>query len=187
MARRRAQSRAGEARGSPSAFDSDQRHGHHLAILCPEPPLNRRASPVPDPYPGWGKPLGYSGCGPPITYDVFQKDAFGADWSKANDLIALNAKGSDGLYNIYTVKPDGSRRQQLAVGSLSFPQRTTGTPVWSPSGQFVAGARPPRLVMLRAGSASRRRSGAEPVPSPGAHASGLRWWRWPSPPRPGRR
>jgi hypothetical protein len=39
---------------------------------------------------------------------VFQKDAFGVDWSKANDLIAFNAKGSDGLYHIYTVKPDGS-------------------------------------------------------------------------------
>jgi Tol biopolymer transport system component len=80
----------------------------------------------------------HSGCGPPITYDVFQKDAFGVDWSKANDLIAFNAKGSDGLYHIYTVKPDGSRRQQLGVGSPSFPQRTTGTPVWSPSGQFIA-------------------------------------------------
>ncbi len=85
-----------------------------------------------------GKPLGHSGCGPPITYQVFQKDAFGVDWSKANDLIAFNAKGSDGLYHIYTVKPDGTNRQQLGVGPPSFPQRTTGTPVWSPSGRFIA-------------------------------------------------
>jgi Tol biopolymer transport system component len=69
---------------------------------------------------------------------VFQKDAFGADWSKVNDLIAFNAKGSDGLFHIYTVKPDGTNRQQLGVGSASFPQRTTGTPVWSPSGRFIA-------------------------------------------------
>jgi hypothetical protein len=47
--------------------------------------------------PSAGKPFAYSGCGPPITYDVFQKDAFGVDCSKADDLIALNAKGSDGL------------------------------------------------------------------------------------------
>ncbi len=88
--------------------------------------------------PSPGKPLGHSGCGPPITYQVFQKDGFGVDWSKANDLIAFNAKGSDDLFHIYTVKPDGTNRQQLGVGSASFPQRTTGSPVWSPSGRFIA-------------------------------------------------
>lgn len=62
-----------------------------------------------------GKPLGHSGCGPPITYQVFQKDAFGVDWSKANDLIAFNAKESDGLFHIYTVKPDGTDRRQLGL------------------------------------------------------------------------
>jgi Tol biopolymer transport system component len=85
-----------------------------------------------------GNPLGHSGCGPPITYEVFQQDAFGVDWSKANDLIAFNTKGNDGLYHIYTVKPDGSNRQQFGVGSPNFPQRTTGTPVRSPSGRFIA-------------------------------------------------
>jgi Tol biopolymer transport system component len=79
-----------------------------------------------------------NGCGPPLTYQVFQRGASGADWSKANDLIAFNAKGSDGLFHIYTVKPDGANRQQLGVGSATFPQRTTGTPAWSPSGQFIA-------------------------------------------------
>lgn len=85
-----------------------------------------------------GKPLGHSGCGPPISYQVFEKDAFGVDWSKVDDLIAFNAKGSDGRFHIYTVKPDGTNRQQLGVGSATFPQRTTGSPVWSPSGRFVA-------------------------------------------------
>ena len=46
--------------------------------------------------------------------EVFQRGASGADWSKANDLIAFNAKGSDGLFHIYTVKPDGTNRQQRA-------------------------------------------------------------------------
>jgi Tol biopolymer transport system component len=85
-----------------------------------------------------GKPFGHSGCGPPISYQVFQQGAFGADWSKANDLIAFNAKASDGLFHIYTVRPDGTNRQQLGVGSASFPQRTTGSPVWSPDGRFFA-------------------------------------------------
>jgi Tol biopolymer transport system component len=82
--------------------------------------------------------VGRPGCGPPIGYQVFRKDAFGADYSKANDLLAYNAKGSDGRYHIYTVKPDGANPQQFGVGATDFPQRTTGSPVWSPSGQFMA-------------------------------------------------
>ncbi|MGO8852515.1 hypothetical protein [Mycobacterium sp.] len=85
-----------------------------------------------------GKPLGHSECSPPITYQVFQKDAFGVDWSKVSDLIAFNARGGDGLFHIYTVRPDGTDRRQVGVGSASFPQRTTGSPVWSPSGRFIA-------------------------------------------------
>lgn len=84
------------------------------------------------------KALGQSGCGAPISYRVFEQNAFGADWSKANDLVAFNTKGSDGLYHINTVKPDGTSRQRLGLGSPAFPQRTTGTPVWSPSGRYLA-------------------------------------------------
>jgi Tol biopolymer transport system component len=104
-----------------------------LCSSCASPPHPGTGS-----HPAPGKPLGRSGCGPPITYQVFQQDAFGADWSKAKDLIAFNAKGSDGRHHIYSVKPDGTNRQQLGVGSASFPQRTTGSPVWSPSGRFIA-------------------------------------------------
>ena len=80
-------------------------------------------------HPTPANPLGTSGCGPPITYQVFENDAFGVDWSKPNDVIAFNAKGADGLFHIYTVKPDGTNRQQIGVGSPTFPQRTTGSPV----------------------------------------------------------
>jgi Tol biopolymer transport system component len=105
-----------------------------LCVSCsglPHPGTGSHATPPP-------KPIGHSGCGPPITYQVFEKDAFGADWSKASNLIAFNAKGSDGLYHIYTVNPDGTNRQQLGANSAGFPQRTTGSPVWNPSGRFVA-------------------------------------------------
>lgn len=81
--------------------------------------------------------VGRPGCDPPITYQVFRKDAFGADYSKANDLLAYNAKSSDGRYHIYTVKPGGANPQQFGVGAANFPQRTTGSPVWIPSGQFM--------------------------------------------------
>ncbi|BBZ46514.1 PD40 domain-containing protein [Mycobacterium parmense] len=69
---------------------------------------------------------------------MFEHDAFGADWSKANGLIAFNAKANDGRFHIFTARPDGADRRQLGIGSASFPQRTTGSPVWSPSGRYVA-------------------------------------------------
>ena len=65
-------------------------------------------------------------------------DAYGADLSKPDGLIALNRKASDGLYHIYTVGADGSNLQQIGLGSSTFPQRTTGSPSWSPDGKFIA-------------------------------------------------
>jgi Tol biopolymer transport system component len=35
-------------------------------------------------------------------------------------------------------QPDGTGAAQLGAGSASFPLRSTGTPVWSPSGSFIA-------------------------------------------------
>jgi len=37
--------------------------------------------------------LGRNGCGAPLTYQAFQHDAFGADWSKVDDLVAFNDQG----------------------------------------------------------------------------------------------
>src|ERR1700761_37296 len=104
-----------------------------LCISCAHPPVAGPGSGS-----ATGRSVGRAGCGPPITYQVFRKDAFGADYSRANDLLAYNAKGSDGRYHIYTVKPDGANPRQFGVGSADFPQRTTGSPVWSPSGHFMA-------------------------------------------------
>jgi Tol biopolymer transport system component len=99
------------------------------------PAPQRGAEPTP------GTSVGRPGCGPPITYQVFRRDAFGADWSKTKNLIAYNAKGADGAFHIYMAKPDGSTgadAAQWGAGSAGFPQRSTGTPVWSPSGAFIA-------------------------------------------------
>ncbi len=104
-----------------------------LCSSCAHPPVaGPRSGSAP------ARSVGRPGCGPPISYQVFRKDAFGADYSKTNDLLAYNAKGSDSRYHIYTVKPGGANHQQFGVGASDFPQRTTGSPVWSPSGQFMA-------------------------------------------------
>jgi Tol biopolymer transport system component len=104
-----------------------------LCASCAHLPARDRGS-KPPPRTSVGRP----GCGPPISYQVFRRDAFGADWSKSTGSLAYNAKGSDGVYHIYTVGPDGMNAVRLGAGSASFPQRTTGTPVWSPSGRFIA-------------------------------------------------
>jgi Tol biopolymer transport system component len=103
-----------------------------LCGSCAHRPVQHGAQPTS------GKSVGRPGCGPPITYQVFRRDAFGADWSKAKNLLAYNAKGADGAYHVYTVKADGADPVQLGAGSPGFPQRSTGTPVWSPSGAFIA-------------------------------------------------
>src|ERR1700744_4063794 len=104
-----------------------------LCASCAHPAVkDHGAEPTP------GKSVGRPGCGPPIPYQVFRRDAFGADWSKTKNLLAYNAKGADGAYHVYTVKPDGADAVQLGAGSPGFPQRGTGTPVWSPSGVFIA-------------------------------------------------
>ncbi len=88
--------------------------------------------------PAPSRSVGRPGCGPPISYQVFRRDAFGADWSKSKNLIAFNAKGADGVFHVYTAKPDGGGAAQLGAGSADFPQRGTGTPVWNPTGSFIA-------------------------------------------------
>ena len=104
-----------------------------LGTSCARPPTAGHGSQPPP-----GRSVGRPGCGPPISYQVFQKDAFGADWSKASGLLAYNAKGSDGRYHIYTVKSDSASPVQFGLGTPNFPPRTTGSPVWSPSGKFIA-------------------------------------------------
>jgi Tol biopolymer transport system component len=105
-----------------------------VLILC----TSCAHSPVTGPVSGTYRSVGRPGCGPPIGYQVVRRDAFGVDWSKTKNLLAYNAKGSDGAYHIYTATSDGANPTQLGVGSASFPHRTTGTPVWSPSGRFIA-------------------------------------------------
>jgi Tol biopolymer transport system component len=79
-----------------------------------------------------------SDCGAPVTYRIFERNAAGSDWSKPDNLIAFNRVEGDGYYHIYTVRPNGSDLQQVGLGSATFPQRTTGSPAWSPSGAYLA-------------------------------------------------
>src|SRR5271156_1434689 len=52
---------------------------------CPRPPVAGHGSQAPP-----GRSVGRPGCGPPISDQVFRKDAFGAHWSKASGRLAYN-------------------------------------------------------------------------------------------------
>lgn len=119
-------------------------------------------------------------CGPPVTYSIFEHNAYGSDWSKAGNLIAFNRVGGDGFYHIYTVRPDGSDLQQIGLGSPAFPTRTVGSPAWTPSGAYLA------FVAEKTGSIPGFLKGATFAATPGwggysdlwvATANGSRVWQ----------
>lgn len=59
------------------------------------------------------------------------------DWS-SKDVIAFDRKGSDGYFDIYTVRPDGSGERCLTCNSRELPNRQIGNPAWHPSGDYLA-------------------------------------------------
>jgi Tol biopolymer transport system component len=74
----------------------------------------------------------------PVQSEVFLPDGFGSNWSHVNNRIAFNRADTDGLYHVFTVEPDGSDEERLGASDPSFPQRTTGSPMWHPSGKYLA-------------------------------------------------
>ncbi|HLQ23469.1 MAG TPA: hypothetical protein VK132_09690, partial [Gemmatimonadales bacterium] len=60
------------------------------------------------------------------------------DWSRDN-VIVFDRPGSDGYFDIYTIRPDGSGETCLTCGPRpGFPLRHKGNPAWHPSGQYIA-------------------------------------------------
>jgi Tol biopolymer transport system component len=60
------------------------------------------------------------------------------DWSHAEDLIAFDALGEDGYYDVYTFKPDGSGETCLTCGKEGLiPQKHSGNPAWHPAGGYI--------------------------------------------------
>lgn len=59
-------------------------------------------------------------------------------WCHQKDLIALDMRGSDQYYDIYTLKPDGSGLTSLTAGKGDkLPQMHIGQPAWHPSGKHI--------------------------------------------------
>ena len=75
---------------------------------------------------------------PPIESAVFVQSGFGANWSHANGRIAYNRQDTDTLHHVFTINPDGSDEERFGQRNPNFPRRTTGSPVWHPSGKYLA-------------------------------------------------
>ena len=92
------------------------------------------------------------GCGS-VPHRVSTLKARGGrvDWSRGTGLIAYDAQGDDGFFDVYTMALDGSRDTCLTCGRDGVPQRQNGNPAWHPSGNWivyqseVAGSRAPQF------------------------------------------
>ncbi len=63
-----------------------------------------------------------------------------SDWLRTGDRIAFDKIGKNGLYDIYTMKPDGSDVKCLTCDrtGLGLPTGNIGQPTWDPSGRYLA-------------------------------------------------
>lgn len=60
------------------------------------------------------------------------------DWSGTNNLIAFDALGDDGFYDLYVMQPDGLSEACLTCDKAGLiPQKHIGNPAWHPSGDYL--------------------------------------------------
>jgi len=59
------------------------------------------------------------------------------DWCHRNNLIAFDAKGADGFYDLYIMRPNGTAVTCLTQRIAELPQRHIGNPAWHPSGKYI--------------------------------------------------
>jgi Tol biopolymer transport system component len=58
-------------------------------------------------------------------------------WNAAANRIVFMEPDATDYYRIYTMKPDGTDRRQVAITGSGVPQKHQGAPYWHPSGRFI--------------------------------------------------
>jgi Tol biopolymer transport system component len=64
----------------------------------------------------------------------------GPDWSKASGLVAYFGQDNSGIFQIYSMKPDGSGNQCLTCAGIAGAPDSNlhkGSPSWDPSGRYI--------------------------------------------------
>jgi Tol biopolymer transport system component len=59
------------------------------------------------------------------------------DWGVANNLVAFDKMGSDGYYDLFIMRPDGSGVRCLTCNASGIAQQHNGNPAWHPSGRYI--------------------------------------------------
>jgi Tol biopolymer transport system component len=75
--------------------------------------------------------------GTSIEKTPFMKKGYSARWNAAVNRIAFMEPDASRYYRIYTMKPDGTDRHEVAGERSGVPQKHQGSPYWHPSGRFI--------------------------------------------------
>lgn len=67
---------------------------------------------------------------------LMAKNGGRVSYNKVNNLIAYDQLGTDGYYDVWTMKPDGSSRKCLTSTNKAM-SKNNGNPCWDPSGKFI--------------------------------------------------
>ncbi len=68
---------------------------------------------------------------------VLKKDGGRMDWSHQGDWIAFDKAEADGFYQIYIMKPDGTREKCVTCNQWDFRKTNALSPSWHPSGEHL--------------------------------------------------
>ena len=72
-----------------------------------------------------------------VNRKILSTNAGRVDWSAANNVIAYDRPIANGIYNVWTINPDGSGDTCLTCNSTALPGLNAGNPVWSSDGKFI--------------------------------------------------
>jgi len=59
------------------------------------------------------------------------------DWLRSEDLIAFDKMDTDGYYDVWIMKPDGTDKHCLTCEVEELPSKHMGNPAWHPDGEWI--------------------------------------------------
>jgi hypothetical protein len=75
--------------------------------------------------------------GTTIDPKPFLAGAYLTRWNYATNMLADMAPDAQGYYRVFTIRPDGTGRHDVAANLPPVPQKHQGLPSWHPSGRYL--------------------------------------------------
>ncbi len=73
----------------------------------------------------------------PLSMQIVTEDGGRLDWSRVHNLIAFDRPDETGLYQIWTITPQGTDEVCLTCDQPNAPPHHKGNPAWHPSGEYI--------------------------------------------------